>query len=163
MNDITSFAQNLRVWSRRMETRDVSDKAETIALFARDVTDSSRQMAIYAVACEWFKARGISREDCSRPAKIVAQALFWICYEGEGGNLAGFLVKAARLQGEMVLDALAEHYTLIQEFCTVAIAARTKEHSAPTPGQAVAQTIVRKALNRQRVVASGENPPEAYF
>ena len=163
MNDFTILVQNLRVWARRMGTRDISAKAEFIALASRDITESSRQMAIYAVACEWFSTRGLTREESSRAAQVAAQALFWICYEGESGNLAGFLVRAARLQGEMGLDVLAERYTLIREFCTVAIAARPKAHSAPTPGQAVAQTIVRKALHRQRQVVSGENPPEAYF
>lgn len=70
MNDITSFAQNLKVWSRRMDVDNLGHKAGEIACQFKG--NLGRRAAIKAVAAEWFFAHGAPRQLCWNLAEVAS-------------------------------------------------------------------------------------------
>lgn len=70
MNNIEQFAQNLKVWSRRIGIPNLGHKASEIAYHFKG--DLGEQSAIRAVAAEWFYCRGLERALCWELSGVAA-------------------------------------------------------------------------------------------
>lgn len=124
MSSLANFDQNLRVWSRRMKTRNLGPLAEKIAQSFGNIP-LGRQAAIKAVAMEWFATRGLSRELCKDCAAVAAvdvyQGVYYPMEKAPAIGLDESIIRNKKASG------------LLAEFCQEAREAYRREKSGLMP------------------------------